>query len=459
MSRERALGAFPPSILAMGVTVGHAMVAAFLIFVGCAKVSTGGATGTGGFVYPSGSGTGAQPGGSSGGGSGTGNAFGHDAGFVTSDTNMAVCQEGQYKFEPKIPTVFLLVDQSGSMFKCRTQGGPMDATGRECANHADTSWYPLRDGVLTVLQQLQMNVRFGFAAFTGEIGDAMCPVLMPVLPALNNQAAIATSYNALLPPRKGETPTRKALEQVATILKADTAPGEKFILFVTDGEPDYCDDGNALCPPDSVVGELQILSVAGLKTLVMGISSPLTTISDGVLQAFANAGAGQPVAPPFPPGQTLDLNAFYDQCNFIAGWKADFATTGKPAIRAATAAGPFATVGDYVMTGGGTAPVYKPDVSNQTALINEISRALSGVKSCTFDLNNFDGKMLRVDMTMLSTVTVKLMDTVVPFGNTNGWRMNSASELELVGSACDTWRMPENKNIDIKIPCAAIVIQ
>jgi hypothetical protein len=432
---------------------------ALVLSIACAKVNTAGGTGTGGFDYP-GASTGGQIGrGSSGGGSGTLNTFGQDAGLISSDANMAVCQEGKYKFEPKIPTVFLIVDQSGSMFKCRTQGGAMDPTGKECANHADTSWYPLRDGVLAVLQQLQMDVRFGFASFTGEIGDAMCPTLKPVLPALSNQGAIAASYNALLPPKKGETPTRKALEQVAAILKADSAPGEKFILFVTDGEPDYCDDGNALCPPDSVVGELQSLSAANLKTLVMGISSPLTTISDGVLQAFANAGAGQPVAPPFPPGQTLDLNAFYDQCNFIAGWKADFATTGKPAMRAATAAGPFATIGDYVTTGAGTAPVFKPDVSNQTALINEISRALSGVKSCTFDLNNLDGKMLKVDMTMLGSVTVKVMDGVVPLNETNGWRMNSPSELELVGSACDNWRMPQNMNIDIQIPCLAIVIQ
>jgi carboxymethylenebutenolidase len=84
---------------------------------------------------------------------------------------------------------------------------------------------------------------------------------------------------------------------VAILLRADTAPGEKFILFVTDGEPAYCDDGNALCPPDSVVGQLQTLQTGGIKTLVMGISSPLTTISDAVLQGFANAGARQPVAP------------------------------------------------------------------------------------------------------------------------------------------------------------------
>jgi von Willebrand factor type A domain len=425
-----------------------------LVPAGCAKVSTaggsGGTTGTGATGTGSSRGTGSS--------TGSGSSVGRDdAGLITGEAGTGVCQETMYKFEPQIPTVFVLVDQSGSMFKCRTTGGAMDATGRECANHADTSWYPMRDGVLTVLRQLQADVRFGFAAFTGEMGDAVCPTLNPVLPQLNNQTAIATNYNTLLPPRKGETPTRKALEQVASLLQADHSLGEKFILFVTDGEPDYCDDGSQLCPPDSVVGELQTLQAAHIKTLVMGISSPLTSISDAVLQAFANAGGGQPVLPPFPANQTLDLNAFFDQCNFVAGWKADFAATGKPAVRAATAAGPFATIGDYAAAGG-TAIVYKPDVTNQLALVNEISRALSGVKSCTFDLNGLGGKVLRVDMTMLDKVTVKIMGTPVSLDSGNGWRMNSASELELVGAACESWRMPQNMNIDIQVPCAAIVI-
>lgn len=446
--------------------VAFAVCCAMFASVGCAKVGTaGGGTGAssgsgGSFGFGSG-GSGNQ--------TGSGGILGNDGGLINSDVGTTVCQEGMYKYEPKIATVFLVVDQSGSMFKCRT-GGAMDATGRECANHADTSWYPLRDGVLAVLksvpdpanptQMLDATVRFGFAAFTGEMADPICPVLKPVLPALNNSSAIESNYNALLPPMKGETPTRKALEQVAALLRADSAPGQKFILFVTDGEPDYCDDGNALCPPDSVVGELQTLQVAGIRTLVMGISSPLTTISDGVLQAFANAGAGQAVLPPFPPGQTLDLNAFYDQCNSVAGWKADFATTGKPAVRAATPAGPFPTIGDYAAAGG-TATVYKPDVTNQQALVNEISRALAVTKSCIFDLNDVGGKALKVDPTMLDKVGVKIMGTTVPLDSagTNGWHLNAASELELVGTACDSWKMPQNTNIDIQIPCSVIIIQ
>jgi hypothetical protein len=33
------------------------------------------------------------------------------------------------------------------------------------------------------------------------------------------------------------------------------------------------------------------------------------------------------------------------------------------------------------------------------------------------------------------------------------------SELELVGTACDSWKMPQNTNINIQVPCAVIIIQ
>jgi hypothetical protein len=379
-----------------------------------------------------------------GGGAGSSGAAGSSG---SGAAGARACMQGQYSFVPKTPTVFLLVDQSGSMFGCRTSGGALSTTAKECANRADTSWYPLRDGVLEVVQQLATEVRFGFGAFTGEVGDAMCPQMAPVGPALDNYQAIATRYNALVAPRKGETPTRNALASVGALLAADQAPGEKFILFVTDGQPDYCDDGNELCPPDSVVGELQTLSKAGIKTLVFGISSPLTTISDAVLAGFANAGAGQSVARLVP-----DINAVFDQCAGVPAWAADFATTGKQMMRGHT-------IGDYNPAGGGTATVYKPDITNKQALVGAISAALSGVKSCVFDLSNLDGKKITVDQTQLGRARVIVMGTEVPLDDANGWHMTSDTQLALSGMGCDLWRKPENTTIDFQFPCEAIVVE
>jgi hypothetical protein len=323
----------------------------------------------------------------------------------------------------------------------------MSGTSAECANHADTAWYPLRDGVLQVVQTLAADIRFGFSAFTGESSDPLCPVLSTSLPMLDNYVAIANDYNMLLPPVKGQTPTRKALDMVGDLLKTTPASGEKFILLVTDGMPDYCADGNALCPPDSVVGGLQTLVTAGIKTFVFGIASPLSTISVPVLQAFANAGAGQPVLPPLSPG--LDVGAYHDQCGGVAGWTADLATAGKLFV-------PGVTIGTYSTTGG-TASVYQPDPANQTALVNQLATVLSGVKSCVFDLKDTRGNPIRADLTQPDRAHVLIGGAEIPHDASNGWRMNTATQLELIGSACATWRMPSSTTIDFQFPCDIVM--
>ena len=49
------------------------------------------------------------------------------------------------------------------------------------------------------------------------------------------------------------------------------------------------------------------------------------------------------------------------------------------------------TIGTYAATAGPTLP-YRPDVANQTMLVNQLSQALSGVKSCAFDLNTLTAR-------------------------------------------------------------------
>src|SRR5947208_3894911 len=155
--------------------------AALTLLLGCAKVvdPASGGGGNGGHAGPNGAG--GQL------GAGAGGRPSADGG-VRPDTGGTVCQQESFTFDPKIPTVFVLVDQSGSMFGCISKNGALDApNGRECANHADTAWYPLRDGVLQVMSQLQDKVRFGFSSFGGEQPNKAppaCPAMNPVQPAL-----------------------------------------------------------------------------------------------------------------------------------------------------------------------------------------------------------------------------------------------------------------------------------
>jgi hypothetical protein len=222
-------------------------------------------------------------------------------------------------------------------------------------------------------------------------------------------------------------------------------------LFVTDGEPDFCDDGDNVCPVDSTIGHLQALKAQGITTIVFGLKSTLSDISDATLQAFANAGAGLPVALPFGTKAAGTVNVC-DNCNSVAGWKADWATTGRTNdCRSAAATPSTQALATYSATDG-TAIVYRPNAADQTALTQQIASVVSGIKSCTFDLSDFT-----VNLDRLSEASVSVQGQVVPLAMDNGWRMKTASELELVGDACTNWQQPQNTKIDFNFPCDILV--
>jgi hypothetical protein len=37
--------------------------------------------------------------------------------------------------------------------------------------------------------------------------------------------------------------------------------------------------------------------------------------------------------------------------------------------------------------------------------------------------------------------------------------MNTDTQLELSGTACDAWRKPENTTIDFQFPCETIIVE
>jgi hypothetical protein len=440
---------------------------------GASGSGSGGAAGSGGSVGTgsggaSGSGSGGSMATASGGaspsggasGSGSGGSMGIDDGGVTD----AACQMATVMFAPKIPTVTLLVDRSGSMFHCLT-GSTGDAL---CADPNNTSWHNLKVAIEAVITQLDGQVRFGFATVwgTNPASGGMCPSLQGmttdvVAPALNNAAAIAKIYDGLpLPPqssdpgKKFESPASESIAVAAKALMADASPGGKYIIFLTDGQPDYCDDSPALCATDSVVFQLQNAFAASIRTIVFGVQTPLFDLAPGVLQSFANAGAGEPTLAPVKTGGSA--NDFYDQCNGNASWAADLTASGKPKARGST-------LGTYMTTMGPTTP-YTPSASNQSQLVTQLLAAISGVKDCTFDLGNLGGQSIKVDPAQLGMAHVCLGKTCpdtteVAQDATNGWSMASATQLVLNGTACEKWRMPSNNDISFDFPCKSIIFE
>jgi hypothetical protein len=340
----------------------------------------------------------------------------------------------QYTFEPKIPTIYVLVDRSGSEFTSDTMG----------------IYFTLRSAVLEVIQQLQGEVRFGLGVFTGQAG-VMCPAVTSVATDLNNYTAIAAAYNGLGRPQfKAETPAAQLIiGTVKPALKNDTGVGQKYMLFVTDTETDYCDDGDQLCPIDSVAYAIQDLYASGFGTFIIGLPSDQSSYAMDALKAFANAGVGQPVAPPAQNGTPWTPTAINSQCQGRAGWKSIWTAAGR------TGTAPTATY----QTPGGTATAYTPDPTNRTALVNAISAVVAGVKSCTFDLTDVGGKSIKVDPSKLGQARVIVEGTDVPQDATNGWSMATQTQLVLNGTACTNWRLPDKKNIDFRFPCGTIIFE
>jgi hypothetical protein len=437
---------------------------------GGALPGAGGATSSGGAGTVSNGGSGTTNGGAL---PGAGGAAPGAGGAAPGAGGMA-CQTAETKFEPKIPTVYVMVDRSGSMFDCLSTSDTMEPScgaSNMMQNKNDTPWVKLREATLQVIQSLQAEVRFGFAAFTGTNPNSggMCPIIDKVPPNFGNYDAIAKVYNELAfqpetteSGKKFETPAHQALANLGKDLLADPTPGDKFILFVTDGEPDYCTDENGLCAPDSVVASLQGLKKQGITTIVMGLQSTYksSNISPDTLQAFANAGMGEPTKAPVR-GANETAQAFYDQCSNIPGWNADRIALMKPATRQTTLADGTmipTTLGEYSATSGPTKP-RTPEAADQAGLLKELTAALSGVKSCTFDLSNVNGKSIKVDLNQLAAAEVKIENAKIPLDMTNGWGMANATQLVLTGTACDTWRKPETDDIAFNFPCDTIIFE
>ena len=278
-----------------------------------------------------------------------------------TNTNDAGCPHVEVNFVPKIPTIFVLVDRSDSMFvpDSKTQV---------------VSWDPLKTGVLSVVKQLEGQVRFGFGAFTGQQGG-MCPIFESIAPALNNATAISGVYPAgRVPGATGETPVIQVLPLVQALLEKPENDGDKYVLFVTDGEPDFCDNGDSKCAMDAVVGGVQKLAAAGIHTLVFGIGSSIISDSGAFLQALANAGASLPPTPPFA-AMTKEQDVCY-ACKGVQPWLGQWPTGKMPDC---------ATVGQQTLGAYGTAAanatVYNPDPANQAKLTAQIASVVSGSKT------------------------------------------------------------------------------
>jgi hypothetical protein len=220
-----------------------------------------------------------------------------DGGNPPSDAAIDGCIKAAIEFEKQVPTVVLLIDQSGSM--TQNFGG-------------GNRWNVLRDALMNsttgIVKLLENEVRFGLALYTGD-GGANCPQITQVPMALGNYAAIKTVYDAATP--KDETPTGESIDEVVKLLLPYAEPGPKVIVLATDGEPDTCAVPNPQTGQAEAIAAAQAAHQQGIETHIISVGNQ---VSLGHLQDMANAGKGVPVggSQNEPYYQALDQQALYD---------------------------------------------------------------------------------------------------------------------------------------------------
>lgn len=362
------------------------------------------------------------------------------------------CQDFDVDFVPKVPTVMVVVDRSSTMFQ------------------ATDFWGTLKAAVLPVIEDLQSDVRFGFASYTGVRN--MCQGLStPTDFAFDNYAAIRAAYDALGNPMddlgdKGETPTAVAIEQARELLLADAAkleaaeepPSEKYILLVSDGDADFCNDPAAQCAADAVVAALQLAATEGVRTLVFGIESDQLEHPEW-FDFFAQAGAGE--KPAWTDALTISTytGKLESECSSMPEW-ADYREANGNAPDPTQCNTPegqnqppegnaecYLPAGNYDPAGGSASAFLSTDTA---ALAAQIKTTVSGLKSCVFDLS---GSGVEVVAGQEATGEIFVSDVQI---SADQWRMNTTQELELLGAACTTWQDPATKKFFAGFPCEAL---
>lgn len=332
------------------------------------------------------------------------------------------CNELEVKFEKVIPTVALVIDRSSSMH---------DAYG------AGTRWDVLRSALLDPAMGLvkanEAEVRFGLFTYTSTARSATCPDMGKAGFALGNHAAINMLYAGSNPPapqEKGETPTGEALAAVTAELLAYGEPGPKYILLATDGEPDTC-PGNCTagscplsdrpgyprdpnCGQDKSISAVQAAFSKGIRTFVLAIGNE---VGAEHLQSLANAGAGLPVM------LGMQANWLQYSCyNLPDQWK-----------------------GSYVPMTSMNSPFFRP--SDAVALSQALRTIVDQVRNCKYTLKG----EVQLDSAPLGWVVLDGMR--LDYNDPNGWRMNSATELEILGTACDAIAGSRAKTLQVAFPC------
>lgn len=325
------------------------------------------------------------------------------SGGATPPIDSNVCASASVSASRITPTVYLVLDGSGSM---------------DAPFGSGTRWTVLRDALIGpsgVVTKLESVVEFGSAIYSNA--DPMsCPSMHEVAPGLQNLHAIEQAFPTKEP--GGGTPTGEALQKVVDSLPAfvpgpdtvgRTAP---IIILATDGEPNGCASGMACnwadwatcltqllgslasAPPTygSTLAAVRAAKEKNLPVWVVSLAEGLNTIPD--LQRTANIGAG--LAEDANPGATI----------------------------------------------------YSPQ--NPDELTNTLVQLIGDVVTCDVELAG----ALEVERACEGTVLMNGRD--LECNGAEGWKAIDPSHIQLQGEACTRFKSDPSVMLDARFPCDVV---
>jgi hypothetical protein len=299
---------------------------------------------------------------------------------------------------PVIPTVQILIDQSGSMTES------FGTINGQSVDRWEGERYALTDPDVGAVTVLQDRVRFGAVMYHSEGGSAggACPMLAHTvgtpagMPALNNADAIRQLFADNGPNQ--DTPTSESVDAVHAemlsypIVDADSQAPMVLVLS-TDGNPDTCENSDAHNAASQALSEaaVQRTWADGIKVVPLSVGSDVT---DSHMQKLANLGSG--LAADASPG----------------------------------------------------APWYRGNDPAQ--LVDAFNEIIRGVRTCTFNLSS------PVDPTSGNEGIVTLNGTTLLNGV--DWTVGSdGTTIELLGSACDTFLNTDSVQLSAEFPCGTVI--
>ena len=322
-----------------------------------------------------------------------------------------LCDEVAVSADPVKPAMLIMLDRSGSMVM----------QGR---------WEPSVQAIRTVVERLQDRIAFGLALFpdaaasSGFGGDPCAAGGVVVPTATMNAAAIGTALDRATPDT-GWTPTADSLnrilrEFVMTIPVPDQVEPEKFILFVTDGQPN-CGLTDILNRSVSLPQDVQAsnaaieaLTAAGAKTYVIGYKGMEAPVVDAGMPADMAAAVPPPLGavPPAPAWEQL------------------------------------APILDGFAQRGGTGDTMHRPVDDAESLVAEFERISQVVIPCVYALDQMPADPSYVRVTLDS---IQLM-----LNQPDGWVLVEGRNVELVGNACATLKDGQSHQLKVDVTCEPV---